>query len=136
MAATDTEAPLSARIFSTVVEASRTPISSGEDSVPTATATPVCAAADGVILTVSRGQQRPLVEKAIQHLMSIGAKFAGVVFNRAHPSDFRSSPFGSGASSPSVDPAPSPAPLPTTTRFARFGPLVHAVAAAMPAEQN
>ena len=28
-------------------------------------ATPVCAAADGVILTVSRGQQRPLVEKAI-----------------------------------------------------------------------
>src|SRR6185436_5627460 len=33
-------------------------------------ATPVCAAADGVILTVSRGQQRPLVEKAMQHLMS------------------------------------------------------------------
>src|SRR5207247_713342 len=28
-------------------------------------ATPVCAAADGVILCVSRGQQRPLVEKAI-----------------------------------------------------------------------
>ena len=51
-------------------------------------ATPVCAAADGVILTVSRGQQRPLVEKAIQHLMSIGARFAGVVFNRAQARDF------------------------------------------------
>jgi Mrp family chromosome partitioning ATPase/uncharacterized protein involved in exopolysaccharide biosynthesis len=51
-------------------------------------ATPVCAAADGVILTVSRGQQRPLVEKAIQHLVSIGARFAGVVFNRAQARDF------------------------------------------------
>jgi polysaccharide biosynthesis transport protein len=51
-------------------------------------ATPVCAAADGVILAVSRGQQRPLVEKAIQHLMSIGARFAGVVFNRAQANDF------------------------------------------------
>jgi polysaccharide biosynthesis transport protein len=51
-------------------------------------ATPVCAAADGVILTVSRGQQRPLVEKAIQHLHSIGARFAGVVFNRAQARDF------------------------------------------------
>ena len=51
-------------------------------------ATPVCAAADGVILTVSRGQQRPLVEKGIQHLMGIGARFAGVVFNRAQARDF------------------------------------------------
>jgi capsular exopolysaccharide synthesis family protein len=51
-------------------------------------ATPVCAASDGVILTVSRGQQRPLVEKAIQHLASIGARFAGVVFNRAQARDF------------------------------------------------
>jgi len=54
-------------------------------------ATPVCAAADGVILTVSRGQQRPLVEKAISHLMSIGARFAGVVFNRAQARDFAQS---------------------------------------------
>src|SRR5437763_2080843 len=51
-------------------------------------ATPVCAAADGVILCVSRGQQRPVVEKAMQHLTSIGAKFAGVVFNRAQARDF------------------------------------------------
>jgi capsular exopolysaccharide synthesis family protein len=54
-------------------------------------ATPVCAAADAVILTVARGQQRPLVEKALQHLLSIGARFAGVVFNRAQTRDFERS---------------------------------------------
>jgi len=48
----------------------------------------VCAAADAVVLTVARGQQRPLAEKAIGHLMSIGAKLAGVVFNRAQDTDF------------------------------------------------
>ncbi|MDB5171902.1 MAG: hypothetical protein JWN51_675 [Phycisphaerales bacterium] len=48
----------------------------------------VAAAADAVVLTVSRGQQRPLVEKAVQHLHAIGAKLAGVVFNRAQANDF------------------------------------------------
>jgi Mrp family chromosome partitioning ATPase len=51
----------------------------------------VCAAADAVVLTVARGQQRPLVEKAISHLASIGARLAGVVFNRAQASDFERS---------------------------------------------
>lgn len=54
-------------------------------------ATPVCAASDGVILTVARGQQRPLVEKALQHLTSIGARIAGVVFNKAMSRDFEQS---------------------------------------------
>jgi hypothetical protein len=40
------------------------------------------------VLTVARGQQRPLVEKSISHLMNIGAKLAGVVFNRAQSNDF------------------------------------------------
>jgi capsular exopolysaccharide synthesis family protein len=57
----------------------------------------VCAAADAVVLTVARGQQRPLVEKAIARLMGIGAKLAGVVFNRAQSGDFDRSI--SGASS-------------------------------------
>jgi len=48
----------------------------------------VCAAADAVVLTVARGQQRPLVEKSINHLMNIGAKLAGGVFNRAQANDF------------------------------------------------
>jgi capsular exopolysaccharide synthesis family protein len=51
----------------------------------------VCAAADAVVLAVSRGQQRPLVEKTIQHLKNIKANLAGVVFNRAQTSDFDSS---------------------------------------------
>jgi len=54
-------------------------------------ATPVCAAADGVILTVARGQQRPLVEKALGHLQSIGARIAGIVFNKAMSRDFEQS---------------------------------------------
>ncbi|HSU65948.1 MAG TPA: AAA family ATPase [Tepidisphaeraceae bacterium] len=57
----------------------------------------VCAAADAVVLTVARGQQRPLVEKAISRLTGIGAKLAGVVFNRAQSGDFDRSI--SGASS-------------------------------------
>ncbi|HEX8524683.1 MAG TPA: AAA family ATPase [Tepidisphaeraceae bacterium] len=57
-------------------------------------ATPACASSDGVILTVSRGQQRPLVEKAMSHLRSIGARFAGVVFNRAQTKDFEKSVSG------------------------------------------
>lgn len=51
-------------------------------------ATPVCASVDGVILAVSRGQSRPLVEKSTLHLRSIGAVIAGVVFNRAQAKDF------------------------------------------------
>jgi len=57
-------------------------------------ATPACAAADGVILTVARLTPRPLVEKAMSHLTSIGAKFAGVVFNRAQARDFETSVSG------------------------------------------
>jgi len=54
-------------------------------------ATPVCSATDGVVLTVARGQQRPLVEKAVSHLRSIGARISGVVFNRAQARDFEQS---------------------------------------------
>ena len=51
----------------------------------------VCAAADGVVLAVSRGQSRPLVEKSLAHLTGIGARLAGVVFNRAQANDFERS---------------------------------------------
>jgi capsular exopolysaccharide synthesis family protein len=54
-------------------------------------ASPVAVAADGVVLCVSRGQQRQLVERAVAHLKSIGAKIAGVVFNRAQTHDFERS---------------------------------------------
>ncbi len=54
-------------------------------------ATPVVASADGVILTVSRNQQKGLVDKALAHLNAVGAKVTGVVFNRAQESDFEQS---------------------------------------------
>jgi succinoglycan biosynthesis transport protein ExoP len=54
----------------------------------------VCAAADRSILAVARNQQRPLVERSIRHLQEIGAHLAGVVFNRAHASDFERSMSG------------------------------------------
>ncbi len=60
---------------------------------------PVAAAVDGVILVVARGQQRPTVEKVLALLSSIGAKVAGVVFNRAVGSDFEQSVGGMSARS-------------------------------------
>jgi len=54
-------------------------------------ASPVCAAADAVVLCVSRGQHRPIVEKSLQRLVAIGARLAGVVFNKAQSQDFESS---------------------------------------------
>jgi capsular exopolysaccharide synthesis family protein len=57
----------------------------------------VCTAVDGVILAVARGQQRPMVEKSLNHLVSIGANLSGVVFNRAQGADFTNSISGMSA---------------------------------------
>lgn len=57
-------------------------------------ATPVASAVDGVLLTVSRGQSRPLVGKALSHLEGVGATVSGLVFNRAQASDFERSVSG------------------------------------------
>jgi capsular exopolysaccharide synthesis family protein len=54
-------------------------------------ASPVAVASDGVVLCVSRGQQRQLVDRALAHLHAISAKLAGVVFNRAQAQDFERS---------------------------------------------
>lgn len=43
---------------------------------------------DGVVFVVSRGQQRPLVKRAINHLRVVGAHISGVVFNRADAQEF------------------------------------------------
>jgi len=55
---------------------------------------------DGVVLTVSRNEQGPLVKRASEHLRDIGARALGLVFNRATPEDFSSS-YGA-MSSPSI----------------------------------
>jgi capsular exopolysaccharide synthesis family protein len=54
-------------------------------------ASPVAVAADAVVLCVSRGQHKPIVDKTMLHLASIGCKLAGVVFNRAQSQDFERS---------------------------------------------
>jgi Mrp family chromosome partitioning ATPase/uncharacterized protein involved in exopolysaccharide biosynthesis len=51
-------------------------------------ASPVAVATDGVVLCVPRGQHRQMLDRALAHLRSIGAKLAGVVFNRAEAHDF------------------------------------------------
>lgn len=51
----------------------------------------VAATADATILCVSRGQHRPAVDRSLHHLLAIGAKMAGIVFNRAESRDFEKS---------------------------------------------
>jgi capsular exopolysaccharide synthesis family protein len=43
---------------------------------------------DGVIFVVSRGQQVPLVKRALAQLRSVGARMQGMVFNRADSREF------------------------------------------------
>jgi capsular exopolysaccharide synthesis family protein len=83
----------------------------------------VCAAADAVILTVARGQQRPMVEKSLGHLAAIGAKLAGVVFNRAQAQDFERSISGVSMRSVGVPGLPRGA----RSSGPRFGPVARAV---------
>jgi capsular exopolysaccharide synthesis family protein len=49
----------------------------------------VSAESDGVVMALGRGQQRFQVERAVNHLATVGAKLVGVVFNRAQPNDFK-----------------------------------------------
>jgi Mrp family chromosome partitioning ATPase/uncharacterized protein involved in exopolysaccharide biosynthesis len=86
--------------------------------------------ADAVILTVARGQHRRLVQRAQRRLDTLGARIAGVVFNRAKLNDFRRSSYGSSSNSSASTPgytATLPAPE-AQGRYRGFGPLVQAVA--------
>lgn len=82
-----------------------------------------CSQVDGVVMTVSRGEQGPLVKRASEHLRDIGARALGIVFNRAKPEDFSSS-YGS-MSSPSIPERVRDKPGMDTTAF---GPVASAVA--------
>jgi len=55
----------------------------------------VTVAADGVLVAVSRGDERPLNAEAVERLETSGAKVAGVVFNRADMGEVRRSNFSS-----------------------------------------
>src|SRR5262249_5764958 len=89
----------------------------------------VAAEVDGVILTVSRGEQRPLAERCVAHVVSIGARLAGIVFNRASSQDI--TVYGtmyrmSSLSSQSVRSQPMSV---RTQEGTRFDPLAQSVAA-------
>ena len=52
------------------------------------TASVIAPQAGGVIVTMNRGQDQPLVQSAIRQLGMLGAELAGAVFNRAAAGDF------------------------------------------------
>jgi len=82
----------------------------------------VTAAADAVVLIVSRGEHRPLAERSIRHLHEIGAHVAGLVFNRAQYRDLELS--GTNVRLSSIGRSTRSVP----DREAKFGPVALAVA--------
>ncbi|HEY7120398.1 MAG TPA: hypothetical protein VH475_27665, partial [Tepidisphaeraceae bacterium] len=92
----------------------------------------VATEADGVIMAVARGQQQPLVEKAIKHLRSIGAHVFGIVFNRAEQRDFQRSVASASIRSLSARPHEPRGLLPEADESSRFGPLARSVASYLP----
>jgi succinoglycan biosynthesis transport protein ExoP len=101
----------------------------------------VAPVADGVVLTVSRGEQRPLAEQAVDFLISTGARVTGVVFNRARHTDLvSSSSVVSARSVASSKRAIVPQSPASHGRFRELGPLACAVAASsslpLPASAN
>ena len=90
---------------------------------------------DGVLLTVSKGDSRPLIERTMSQLVSLGARVAGAVFNRA--SAFDVSRHGSSGASQTRSQRKSGAEhltravqIPVHTRH--LGPLASAVASSAP----
>lgn len=84
----------------------------------------VAAEADQVIMVVSRGEHRQPVQHAVDYLQSIGAKLAGVVFNRARPHDMQRSGYSSRVSQPLGELVAYRG----HDGFARLGPVAQAVA--------
>ena len=91
----------------------------------------VAMAVDQVVLAVSRGEDRWLVERSIEHLRTHGAGVAGIVFNRAHHEDILTSGY---SSSISLRPTQVRRQLPfdpeSIGSVSRLGPLASAVYAA------
>jgi polysaccharide biosynthesis transport protein len=93
----------------------------------------VAAVADEVILVVARGQQRTLIDKAFSRLRDIGAKVAGIVFNRAGEHDMEDSDYTSYRNSQRL--AEAPTPKGRRDRVRRLGPVARAVVDTEPASE-
>ena len=86
---------------------------------------------DAVIVVVRRGQQGSYMQEATQHLQQMGARIAGVVFNRARAADFnRSSSINASFRSmrPAGESEPKAAPPPEAPGLSRLGVLARRVA--------
>ena len=92
----------------------------------------VVTAVDSVILTVSRGQNQQLFQKAIRHLRAVGAQVSGVVFNRAEKRDFNRSVGSASVRSSSYQPVAPRMLVGEGDESSRFGPLARSVASFMP----
>jgi polysaccharide biosynthesis transport protein len=92
--------------------------------------------ADGVVLAVARGQQQPMVEKAVKMLRNIGGKVLGIVFNRAEQRDFQRSVASASMRSLSARPHETRALLPESDESSRFGPLARSVASWLPSSSS
>jgi Mrp family chromosome partitioning ATPase len=90
-------------------------------------------AVDGVILTISRGQQKALVDRALNHLVSLGAEPVGFVFNRAQSNDFKHTSYSSSSGQKFTSRSSNlPEPrIAEASEVAAFGPLVRSVATFM-----
>jgi polysaccharide biosynthesis transport protein len=96
----------------------------------------VAAEADGVVMVVSRGEHRPLAEKSIQHLQDIGARVAGMVFNRAEGSDMDLSTTNQRLSSIDRGGRKEPADQIDPSQGEKFGPVALAVATRQPGNRH
>jgi Mrp family chromosome partitioning ATPase/uncharacterized protein involved in exopolysaccharide biosynthesis len=94
----------------------------------------VAAVADEVIVVVARGQQRPLIDKAFSRLRDIGAKVAGIVFNRAGQNDLEDSDYTSYRNSQRL--AEMPTIKGRRDRVRRLGPVARAVVDTEPAAET
>lgn len=84
----------------------------------------VAAEADGVVMVVSRGEQRHMAARALAYLASVNARIAGLVFNRAEAHDIGQLSESQGFERSGWRPSTTP-----TQESERFGPVARAVAA-------
>lgn len=95
----------------------------------------VASEVEGVVLTVSRGEQRHMAEQAVKHLQSVGAHVAGLVFNRAETRDVEI--YGStsrvSARSGSLNLEPfEDLQVGDQTEKSRYGPVAYVTARSLP----
>ena len=94
--------------------------------------------ADGVIFTITRGQHRELVQRALRRLSALRSQIVGFIFNRAKPQDFHRSAYASsntdGAND--LDQQVEPAAMWSRDGLKSFGPLVQAVASGLRVTEN